>query len=71
MTSREGIMPGGHNEEEHPEVLEAEGKITRRSAKKRRRMRVSGKSVFVLQTLVKRGPKSRRSARKHGRRVGK
>lgn len=60
-----------HDEEEHAEVQEAEQKIARRTAKKRRRMRVSGKSVFVLQTLVKRGPKSRRSARKRGRRVGK
>lgn len=62
------VLPVPHDEEEHAEVLQAEEKVARRRAKKRRRMRVSGKSVFVLQTLVKRGSKSRTPARRKQRR---
>lgn len=57
-----------HDEEEHAEAQEAEQKVTRRAAKKRRRMRISGKSVFVLGKLLRGGPKSRRSARRRARR---
>lgn len=57
-----------HDEEEHEEVQRGERQGERRVAKKRRRMRVSGKSVFVLRTLWKRGPKTRRSRRRTVRR---
>ncbi|MDP3685538.1 MAG: hypothetical protein Q8R32_01775 [bacterium] len=57
-----------HDEEKHEEVQRDERRGERRVAKKRRRMRVSGKSVFVLRTLWKRGPKSSRSRRRTIRR---
>lgn len=60
-----------HDEETHPEVQTAAQKTERRTAKKRRRMRVTGKSVFVLGTLLRRGPKSRASARRYSRRRGR
>lgn len=37
----------------HPEIPAAEQKAARRSEKKRRRMRVAGKSVFVLGRLLR------------------
>lgn len=58
-----------HDEEEHPEVQSAEARTVRRSTKKRRRrVRISGKSVFLLQTLLRRGLKSRASVRRRTRR---
>lgn len=57
-----------HDEEEHVEVQDAEQKVARRGAKKRRRMRVTGTSVFVLGRLLRKGSKSRVSARRRARR---
>lgn len=67
-TARGDTLPGGHNEEEHPEVQEAEQKVTRRVAKKRRRMRVTGKSVFVLGKLLRKSPKTKKGLRRARRR---
>lgn len=59
-----------HNEETHAEVGAADQKIERRTAKKRRRMRVTGKGVFVLNTLLRRrGLQTQQSARKRRRRL--
>ncbi len=57
-----------HDEEAHVEAKDAEQKVARRTAKKRRRMRVAGKSVFVLGRLLRKGPKSRAAARRRTRR---
>ena len=70
MRSRFTLKEMAHDEEEHAEVQEAEQKVTRRVAKKRRRMRVQGKSVFVLNTLLRRGPKTKKSLRGRARRRG-
>lgn len=61
-------MPANHSEDEHAEVQQTEARLERRGAKKRRRMRVAGKSVFVLGRLLKKGPRTRQSARRRGRR---
>lgn len=57
-----------HDEEEHAEVQQGEKLTARRGAKKRRRMRIAGKSVFLLGRLLRKGPKSRKSARRGSRR---
>lgn len=71
MTSRFTLQRMAHDEETHTEVQEAEQKVTRRTAKKQRRMRVTGKSVFVLGRLLRGGPKTRTSLRRATRRKGR
>lgn len=53
-----------HDEEEHTEVQEAAQKTARRTGKKRRRMRVAGKSVFVLGRLLRGGPQTKTRTRR-------
>jgi len=50
-----------HEEDEHETVQRAERRVRQRRAKKRRRMPVSGKSVFVLNRLLRKRANARRS----------
>lgn len=51
-----------HDENEHETVQRAERRAHQRGEKKRRRMQVSGKSVFVLNRLLRKRANARRSA---------